>query len=448
MSRPSDGSTVFRSIPPSDAWDALLRVTIVVGLALLLYLCVSGRAFAVLLATAERHGLSALLVRPSVMWLSMGTALLAFRTMLWFRYRPGPIASMAEAPLMTVVIPAFNEGAMIGRCIDSVMAAHYPADRLEVIVVDDGSTDDTWRHISFAVARHGDRVTALRLEANRGKREALATAFHRARGDIFVTLDSDSVVEANALLALAGPLRDERVGAVAGRVVVYNRSEGIIPRMLHVRFVLAFDFLRAYQSVCRTVYCTPGALSAYRASAVKRVLDAWLHQRFFTIPSTYGEDRALTNYILDLGFDTVYQRSASVSTIVPTTYGMLCRMYLRWERSFIREELRLARIVWKRPLVSRLFVLVDATITNLRYPVMYLALGLLFVAVLDDPMSLLRILFAIGTTSVLYSLYFLRSERSSGILYGILYSYFAFFTLFWIFPYALVTVHARGWLTR
>ncbi|MGE5616465.1 MAG: glycosyltransferase [Bacillota bacterium] len=448
MSRPGDGSAVFRSIPPPDAWDVLLRATIVVGLALLLYLCISGRAFAVLLATADRHGLSALLVKPSVMWLSMGTALLAFRTLLWFRYRPQPMVSMRDAPSMTVVIPAYNEGPMVGRSIDSVIAARYPADRLEVIVVDDGSTDDTWRHIAHAVARHGDRVTALRLAANRGKREALAAAFRQAKGEILVTLDSDSVIETNALLALAGPFRDARVGAVAGRVVVYNRSEGIIPRMLHVRFVLAFDFLRAYQSVCRTVYCTPGALSAYRAQAVERVLDAWLRQRFFTIPSTYGEDRALTNFILDLGFDTVYQRSASVSTIVPTTYGKLCRMYIRWERSFIREELRLARIAWKRPPASRLFVLVDSTITNLRYPVMYLALGLLCVAVIDDPSSLLRLLFAIGTTSVLYSLYFLRSERSSGILYGILYSYFAFFTLFWIFPFALATVRARGWLTR
>jgi hyaluronan synthase len=156
----------------------------------------------------------------------------------------------------------------------------------------------------------------------------------------------------------------------------------------------------------------------------------------------------MTNFILDAGYDTVYQRSAVVHTIVPQTYRKLCKMYLRWERSYIREELRFALIVWKRPLKSMLVSLVDSTITNLRYPVGYAILLSLIALTISDPTTFVRMLVAICVMASFYMLYYLRSERSWDIVYGVLYAYFSFFALFWIFPYALLTVRSRGWLTR
>jgi hyaluronan synthase len=303
-------------------------------------------------------------------------------------------------------------------------------------------------HIQHSVARHGPRVRAVRLERNQGKRHALAAGFRLSDGEILVTVDSDSVIEPKALLALAGPFRRQRVGVVAGRVLVYNRREGLIPRMLHVRFVLAFDFLRAYQSTFGTVYCSPGALSAYRATAVMRVIDAWLGQRFLGAPATYGEDRALTNDILRLGYDSIYQRTASVLTVVPTTYWKLCMMFLRWERSFAREELRFAAIVWRRPLRSMLFALMDMAITNLRYPAMYASMLLIAIGIFEDPFILPRMALAMAAISLLYSLYFLRSERSLDFLYGVVFAFFSFCCLSWIPAYAVATVRSRGWLTR
>ena len=94
--------------------------------------------------------------------------------------------------------------------------------------------------------------------------------------------------------------------------MVYNRRAGLIPRMLHVRFILSFDFLRSVQSTYGTVYCCPGALSAYRTSVVRDVLPAWLEQKFWGVACTYGEDRSLTNFILKQGYDSVYQNTAVV----------------------------------------------------------------------------------------------------------------------------------------
>ena len=433
---------------PKDVWDVMLKAAIILSLLAMLALSTRTAMFSPLVRIAQRHGFLALLVKPSVVWVSMGALLLSFRTLLWFSYRPFAPALMGSAPTMTVVIPAYNEGAMVAQAIDSVAAARYPVGRLQIIVVDDGSTDDTWMHIQRAAARHGDRVQAVQLPRNRGKREALGTGFRLSTAEILVTVDSDSVIEPDALLALAGPFSQARIGVVAGRVLVYNRHEGLIPRMLHVRFILAFDFLRAYQSTFGTVYCSPGALSAYRASAVRRVLDGWLNQRFLGAPATYGEDRALTNDILHLGYDSVYQRAASVLTVVPTTYTKLCKMFLRWERSFVREEIRFACIVWRRPLRSRMFALFDMAITNLRYPALYASLIILGVGVWDEPLALPRMALAMGAISLLYSLYYLRSERSWDVVYGVVFAYFSFVCMSWIPAYAVSTVRARGWLTR
>ncbi len=428
--------------------DLPLKVLIVLGLAVLALVSLKDRIFSPVVTLAQSHGISATLYRPSILWFCMGFLLLVFRTLLWLVYRPHPPIAPDCAPSMTVVIPAYNEGVMVAHAIDSVASAYYDPARLEIIVIDDGSTDDTWLHIQRAAARHGDRIRTVRLRENSGKRAALAAGFRLATGEILVTVDSDSVIDPHALLALAGPFSSPRVGAVAGKVQVYNRAAGIIPRMLHVRFTLAFDFLRAYQSTFGTVYCSPGALSAYRASAVMRVLDAWLQQRFLGADVTTGEDRALTNDVMRLGYDSLYQRDAVVFTLVPTGYFKLCRMFLRWDRSYIREEVRFAAVVWKRPPLARFLALFDQLITNLRFPVMSLTLLLFALAVFDDPLLLLRMLVSIGLISLVYSLYYLRSERSFNIVYGVVFEYFSFFALFWVFPWALLTVRAKGWLTR
>lgn len=438
----------FPSVSTSMVGDVVLKSMIIAGLLGLVWINARLQTFAPIYAAAARHGVGAILLRPCIVWFTVGSTLMAFRTMLWLFYRVPAIATPQDALAMTVVIPAYNEGAMVAKAIDSVAAAHYAHEKLEIIVVDDGSTDDTWMHIQHAVARHGERVQAIRLERNSGKRVALATGFRRGTGDIFVTVDSDSVVDPKSLLALAGPFASERIGVVAGRVLVYNRREGIIPRMLHVRFALSFDFLRACQSTFRTVYCSPGALSAYRASAVRTVMPQWLEQSFLGSPATIGEDRALTNDIMRLGYDSVYQRAAMVLTIVPRTYRKLCNMFLRWDRSFVREELRFARIVWKRPPLQRAVAIVDCLISDLRYPAAFLTVGMMAAALAIDPLVLPRMLAVIGIVAFIYSLYYLHSERSFDIVYGVLFSYFSFFCLFWIFPWAVVTARAKGWLTR
>jgi hyaluronan synthase len=439
---------VHESKVSRDLWGWVINILLLLFCGAMMYAALQGRVFASLFFAAEHHRYFHLVEKPSLLLGLMGALMVCFRTFVWLRYRAFPAVEWSEAPRLTVIIPAYNEGPMVAKSVDSVAAARYPAGRLQIVAVDDGSRDDTWQHIQEAAKRHPGLVEPIHFEKNQGKRAALEAGFRRASGDVVVTIDSDSVIEESSLLAMAGPFRDPKVGAVAGRVAVYNRSRSFIARMLHVRFVLSFDFLRATQSAYGIVFCCPGALAGYRMSVVREVLDDWVGQRFLGVKCTYGEDRAMTNFILAKGYRTVYQRSAAVHTLVPETYTRLCKMYLRWDRSAIREDIRLLWVLRRQPWFSKLIAVIEAFLRNVRQPVAWISLLFLATMTVHDPSTLLRVILAVGIVSTVNMLYYMRSERSWQFVFGVMYAYFSMFALFWIFPYALVTLRSRSWMTR
>ena len=371
-----------------------------------------------------------------------------FRTVLWACYKPYPVPD-GPWPSLTVIIPAYNEGAMVEQAIAAVAASDYPADRLEIICIDDGSEDDTWAYIQRASRLHPHLVRPIRFAANRGKKAGLYAGFTRGRGEVFVTIDSDSLIAPDALRHLVAPLlHDPKIGAVAGNVKVYNRHLSFMGKMQGVRFV-NLDYLRASQSLYRAVVCTPGSLSAYRRTALTPHLKAWRRQTFLGAPCQHSEDRALTNFILRGGHYTYYQRSALVYTLVPETYAGVCKMYLRWERGNVREScVQLSYLFTRYRDKYRLLPIVEFFLAQLEYPLTLVFLGLLVASVVLYPLILIKLLAALGMISLINLIYYLWLERDLEFVYGVIYSYYAFFLLQWIYPYACVTVRNRRWLTR
>lgn len=392
---------------------------------------------------------AALLTHPFGAIAIIQTVYTALLGILWMRYRPFEAPKDVEWPRVSVIIPAFNEGGMVERSIRSVATCDYPKDKLEIIVVDDGSRDDTFFHMQRVRREFPGIVRLVRFAGNRGKRSALVAGFNSATGTYAVTIDSDSEIHPNTIHQMVTPfLVDPRIGAVAGRVSVLNR-ESAMGRMLAVQFALAFDFGRAAQSTYRTVACCPGALSAFSLAVIRPWLEAWEDQRFLGRPVTHGEDQALTNIVLRQGYHTVYQSTAVVQTLVPTNYRQLSKMFLRWDRSYIVEGFSFARFMFSRYRKgNRLLPAVTFIVSNLRFVLVAVALMEL-PSVFYGGISLAgRGLVALALGAIFSSAYYLRFERGFQWLYGVLYALYSFIFLQWILPWAIVTVRDERWGTR
>ena len=207
------------------------------------------------------------------------------QSILAFFYREAPDLCDKDLPRCTVIVPAFNEGKYVATTLMSVLDSDYPAEKLEVIAVNDGSKDDTWDWICKAADLSNGRITTKNLLKNGGKRRALYEGIKIATGEVIVTIDSDSAITRDALRKIASPFANPAVGAVAGNIRVTNRGEGIIPKMLDVAFAFGFEFIRCAQSIIGSVLCTPGALSAYRLAAIQPLMDEWVNQTFMGRPS-------------------------------------------------------------------------------------------------------------------------------------------------------------------
>ncbi|MCK9378114.1 MAG: glycosyltransferase family 2 protein [Syntrophobacterales bacterium] len=435
-----------RRLADLDLW---LKIAVPIFLLASLFIALDSGFFQGYLRLFQRNTYTSLLSALGAVYALAFLTMQAIRTVLWWRYRPYPLPE-GPSPRVTVLIPAYNEGAMVEKALYSVAAADYPKDRLEIICIDDGSRDDTWNYIQRARQHYPHLIQAIRFPKNRGKREALYAGFLRGRGEYFVTVDSDSVIEPDTLKQILAPLRQSpKIGAVAGNVKVYNRTANLLTRMVWVRFVLSFDFLRASQSMYGFVFCTPGALSAYRREAIMPILDAWRQQTFLGLRCTIGEDRAFTNLVLRQGYDTVYQRSAVVYTTVPEHYRGLSRMFLRWDRSNFRESLvQLSYMFTRYRPRNRLLPILDFVVRELEFPVTAIFLPLMLASFLCCPILIVKFVSGMALVSFFLSSYYLRQERDADFVYGVIYSFYALLFLRWVRPYAFFTLRDGRWLTR
>jgi len=363
------------------------------------------------------------------------------RLVLAYLYRPPP--DTGYRPTVSVVVVCKNEEASIRETLECVYRSDYRRDLLEVIAVDDGSTDGTLAEMQATARAHPD-LQVVSFERNRGKRHGMAAGALLAKGEVLVYVDSDSFLRPEAVAKLASAFSDRSVGAVCGHADVQNARANFLTKMQEVRYYVAFRVVKAAESVFSAVTCCSGCLAAYRRSAVLEVLDPWLGQTFLGTPATFGDDRALTRYMLKR-HRVVYHAGARCTTIVPERWGVFFRQQLRWKKSWIRENLLLSAFIWKRhPLMvvsfymSVLFPLVSPGIV-LHALVLPLAGWGTF--------SFVYIYGAVLMSS-LYALVYLARHRDGLWIYGVWFSLFYMVALVWQTYWALLTVRQNQWGTR
>lgn len=388
----------------------------------------------------------------------LGTSLFVFKATFflykaynYFKYKPIDSVSNKNLPTCTVIVPAYNEGKQVWDTLMSLANSNYPKDKIQIISIDDGSKDDTWNWMLDAKTKLGDRLEIYQQPKNKGKRHALYRGFNLATGDIYVTVDSDSIVTEDTLRNLVSPfVKDDNCGAVAGNIRVLNNKKEMLPKMLDVSFVLSFEFVRSAESNLNSVLCTPGALAAYRSSAVHECLPQWINQTFMGQPSDIGEDRAMTNMILKQGKHVLFQKNAVAYTNVPEQYLGLYKMFIRWGRSNVRENLEMAKYVFtnfraKGKSGTRILFISQFLKILMSYP---LLISMLFFVLVHPLLFLGSTLVSILVASTFSVLFFASQYKTTEGIWAYSYSIMYTFALFWITPYAIATASRRGWLTR
>ncbi|MDQ0750475.1 glycosyltransferase involved in cell wall biosynthesis [Streptomyces africanus] len=224
----------------------------------------------------------------------------------WMREVSGPV---------TVLVPAYNEEAGIGSTLRSLLDSTHR--ELQVVVIDDGSTDRT---ADIAESVDDPRVEVVR-QPNSGKAAALNTGLAHARYDIVVMVDADTVFEPDAIERIVQPLAHPAVGAVSGNTKVGNRRS-LLARWQHLEYVFGFNLDRRMFEVLECMPTVPGAIGAFRRDAVIGVGGV--------SEDTLAEDTDLTMALWRAGWRVLYEESAVAWTEVPTSLRQLWRQRYRW----------------------------------------------------------------------------------------------------------------------
>ncbi|HEX5541718.1 MAG TPA: glycosyltransferase [Micromonospora sp.] len=216
---------------------------------------------------------------------------------------------------VSVIVPAFNEREGIATAVRSLAGSDHP--EVEVIVVDDGSTDGT-AGIVEALALPNVRVIR---KANEGKATALNTGIAQARHELIVTVDGDTIFEPDSIRRLVQPFADPSVGAVSGNVKVGNR-QSLVARWQHIEYVIGFNLDRRLYEALRCMPTVPGAIAAFRRRALLSA-GGMSHD-------TLAEDTDVTMAVVRAGWHVVYEENARAWTEAPTTLDQLWRQRYRW----------------------------------------------------------------------------------------------------------------------
>jgi len=229
------------------------------------------------------------------------------------RLRTRPWGQPVTEPA-SVIVPAYNESAGIEATVRSLVASDH---QVEIIVVDDGSSDGT-ADIVEALFLPGVRVIR---QANAGKPAALNTGLAASSHPLVIMLDGDTVFEPDAVRILLQPFADPAVGAVSGNAKVANRG-GLLGRWQHIEYVVGFNLDRRLFDLAQCMPTVPGAIGAFRREALDRIGGV--------SDLTLAEDTDLTMALGRDGWRVVYEERAKAWTEAPASLGALWRQRYRW----------------------------------------------------------------------------------------------------------------------
>jgi hyaluronan synthase len=345
---------------------------------------------------------------------------------------------------IAVIIPVYNEKpVLLANAISSVIKARG---NKSIFVIDDGSSEGIDKHRLKRVCEQNG-VQIHFFDRNQGKRHALHYAVKNMVKDhkFVVTIDSDTVLDQDALIRIVEPLNYQAIGATTGDVQLINERQNLLTRMIGSYYWIGLNIFKRAQSSLGIVVCCSGCIAGYRTDVINGIIDDFVNQRFLGEAATHSEDRHLTNLVLKGGYKVKYVPEAISHTYTPHTIKGFMRQQQRWKRGYIREATYTLSYAWKKkPILFFEILLCEITIPFLAFGLMLALLATIFI----NPMFFLH--------SILPSWILFMFVRYMPILfYGkrkipglFIYVLFYDILLYWQNIYALFTVKNKSWITR
>lgn len=359
-----------------------------------------------------------------------------------------PPRDQGYEPTVTVLVPCMNEEGVIRQTIERIFGARYPNDKLEVVCVNDGSTDRTLEAMRAAQTRHPNLVV-VDFQKNRGLSHAWAVGVLLGRGEFIVCVDSDTFIFPGSIQKLMQGFTDPTVGGISGHCDVENARTNLLTRMQDVRYFFSYKVMKAAESVSGTVSCLPGCFSAYRRVCVLHVLDEWLNAKVLGEYGTFGDDRSLTNCILR-DYKILYDDRALATTIAPDRWGQYVRQQARWSRSYLREIVKVGRWMWRKHPMPALSWYAMMWMPIIEPVVILSALVVAPIMVYLSGGGNLGFSYLLGVTAItaVWTLHYWertgRRDWWTGFLYTASYMFFFSWQVYW----ALATLRGKKWGTR
>jgi len=296
-------------------------------------------------AVRSPPAVQAFLVRLVFVSLLIFLAILFIRyfSLLWFAYLGHAERNVLggkerwELFPISIIVPAYNEADVIDGALASLTGLDYP--ELEVVVVDDGSTDETLRVAAAWEGRHGNTEIRVVTKRNGGKAAALNTGIAASKYSFIFCMDADSQLESQTLRQAMRQFGDPSVGAVAGNVKVENRV-GVLTRLQALEYIEGLNLPRRAQGFMAAVNIVPGPVGLFRREALREV------GGYDT--DTFAEDADLTLKLVAAGWKVVYEDTAIAWTQAPETWLDLIQQRYRWTRGIL-QSLRKRKGLFLRP---------------------------------------------------------------------------------------------------